>query len=59
MAAEAIERMNGQLPATCCNDLSRCGSWGTSTGVCAIYHVRGCPLGHRRVKMVEGREAIA
>jgi hypothetical protein len=58
MTAEVIEPVNGRLPATCCTDPTRCGSWGTSTGPCALYHVRGCPLRHRRVKMVEGREVV-
>lgn len=35
------------LPPECQTPGSLCGSIGTSTGPCALYHVKGCPLRHR------------
>lgn len=35
-----------RLPAECCTAGTLCGSFGTSTGACALYHVKGCPLRH-------------
>ncbi len=32
------------LPSACQTDGTLCGSFGTSTGPCQRYGVRGCPL---------------
>lgn len=39
------------LPPECHTDGTLCGSFGTSTGACALHHVKGCPLRHR-VKVI-------
>ena len=41
-----------ELPSICQSNGTICGSFGTSTGPCRRYGLRGCPLRHL-VKVIE------